>query len=223
VNLPPRILRVYQRGFNDKSLYVRYKTRNGQNIFIFVLDLGLGHRLRGHHPNRNVGGFAHRRLRRFEKFGLPGAGGASGKNVEIINAGVSGSTTASGLSRLKWQLKGNPQIVVIALGANDVLRGIDLGQSEKNLAATIILAKKQNLKVLLVGMRAPPNYGRAYDGQLAGMFRRLSEKHSVPLLPFLLEGVGGRPELNQADRIHPNEKGHKILAETVLKSLLPLL
>jgi acyl-CoA thioesterase-1 len=148
---------------------------------------------------------------------------AKGKNVEIINAGVSGSTTASGLSRLKWQLKGNPQIVVIALGANDVLRGIDLGQSEKNLAATIILAKKQNLKVLLVGMRAPPNYGRAYDGQLAGMFRRLSEKHSVPLLPFLLEGVGGRPELNQADRIHPNEKGHKILAETVLKSLLPLL
>lgn len=145
------------------------------------------------------------------------------KDVVVLNGGVSGSTTASGASRLKWHLKAQPEIVIIALGANDGLRGVKIEESRKNLTATIELARKSGLKVLLAGMKLPPNYGKEYSRDFEKMFVELSKKYSVPLIPFLLEGVGGDPSLNLEDGIHPNAQGHEKIAKTVLKHLKGLL
>jgi len=147
----------------------------------------------------------------------------AGKEVEIINGGSSGSTAASGPSRMKWYLKGKPQVLVLALGANDALRGLDLERSENSLSTTIALAKQNGMKVLLVGMKIPTNYGKHFNDGLEQVYVRLAKKHRVPLLPFLLEGVGGKPQFNLADGIHPNEAGHEIMAKLVEKHLLPLL
>ncbi len=148
---------------------------------------------------------------------------AAGKDVEIINGGSSGSTSASAPSRMKWYLKSKPQIVVLALGANDALRGFSLAGTEKNLGEAIDLAKKNGVKVLLAGIKVPTNFGKKYDDELDRIYASLSKKFSVPLLPFLLEGVGGVPKNNLADGIHPNEKGHEIVAKLVEKHLVPLL
>jgi acyl-CoA thioesterase I len=137
-------------------------------------------------------------------------------NVTVINAGISGSTTASGLSRLKWHLKTAPRVLVLALGANDGLRGLSLDSMAQNLDATIALALENNLCVILAGMEMPPNYGPEYTGQFRQTFRDLAEKHGISLIPFLLDQVGGVADMNQADGIHPNPAGHRQIAATVL-------
>lgn len=145
------------------------------------------------------------------------------KEVTIVNGSVSGSTTASASSRFKWFLRSKPDILVLALGANDGLRGLSLPESQKNLEEVILLAKAEKMKIVLAGMLMPPNYGDDYRQQFESLFKELVKKHDLVFIPFLLEGVAGVKELNQADGIHPNEKGHKILAETVYKILGPLL
>lgn len=145
--------------------------------------------------------------------------------VKIINGGISGSTSASGPGRLKWHLKSpdKAKILVLELGANDGLRGLDPQQLEKNLSTTIALAKDHQMAVLLCGMRLPPNYGQAYADQFASVFPRVAAASKASLIPFLLDGVAGNPALNLADGLHPNAEGYKIVAATVLKYLEPLL
>jgi len=148
---------------------------------------------------------------------------ASGKNWTVINAGISGSTTASGPARLKWQLKSKPDLMILALGANDGLRGLDVQATEKNLAATIEIAKKEKIPVILAGMLLPPNYGTDYRKKFEEIYLSLAKKYQLKKIPFLLEGVAGKHELNLADGIHPNEKGHQIISDLVYKSIKDLL
>lgn len=138
---------------------------------------------------------------------------------KVINGGVSGSTTASGKSRLRWFLKAKPQILVIALGANDGLRGIKVTESEKNLGEIITLAQKNNLKVILCEMHLPVNYGKEYRKDFNKMFKRVKEKFKTGFIPFLLDGVGGVKEMNIEDGIHPNVNGHKRVAKNVMNYL----
>ena len=147
------------------------------------------------------------------------------KDVEVVNNGISGSTTASAYSRLKWRLKGAtpPDILILALGANDGLRGQSVEKAEANLRKTIELAKSKNVKILLAGMQIPPNYGKTYADGFRDIFPRLAKSTDVQIIPFLLEGVAAKPELNLADGIHPNRDGYKIVAETVARHLIPLL
>lgn len=150
--------------------------------------------------------------------------GKEKSRVKVLNGGVSGSTTASGKSRLKWYLKkSSPDVLILALGANDGLRGLKLSESQKNLEEIIELAKSNNMKVLLVGMRLPPNYGQEYVKSFKEMYTNLQKKYQLPTMPFMLKDVGGVKELNIEDGIHPNEKGHEIIAENLLKSLRPLI
>jgi acyl-CoA thioesterase I len=138
-----------------------------------------------------------------------------GYSVKIFNAGISGSTTASAPSRLKWLLKSKPHIVFIALGANDGLRGVTIETTKQNLKNTIQIAKNAQVKIWLAGMKLPPNYGKTYTAQFETMFQEIAKEEDIPLLPFLLEEVAGQVTLNQPDGIHPNEKGHQIMAEVV--------
>lgn len=137
------------------------------------------------------------------------------KDITIINGGVSGSTTSDALSRLKWYLKKNPYIVFIALGANDGLRGLDLNKSKENLEEIIQYAQKSNAKVLLAGMLIPPNYGEDYSKRFKEMYEDIKNKYNLKSMPFLLDEVAGKKELNQRDGIHPNVEGHKIIAKNV--------
>lgn len=138
---------------------------------------------------------------------------------QVVNSGVSGSTTASALSRVRWMLKNKPDVVLIILGANDGLRGVKTEQSEKNLAEAIELAQKSQVKVILGGLYMPPNYGKKYTQQFKVMYSQLANKYKVYLVPFILEKVAGDPKLNQVDGIHPNEEGHKIVADTIYNSI----
>lgn len=146
-----------------------------------------------------------------------------GHIINLTNASVSGSTTASLTSRLKWQLKNKPDIILIALGANDGLRGFKIDVIKKNLSEAIELAQKNNIKVLLAGMQMPPNYGKTYTRQFKQIFPDLAKKYNVELIPFLLKEVAGDKAMNQSDGIHPNEKGHEKMAKTVLPHLKKLL
>ena len=137
------------------------------------------------------------------------------KEIKIINGGVSGSTTSDAISRLKWYLRSKPNIVFVALGANDGLRGLDLIQSQKNLEQIIDLSLKAKAKVLLAGMLIPPNYGPQYSKDFETMFLNVKEKYDLKFMPFLLKNVAGVQEFNQADGIHPNIKGHEIMANEV--------
>lgn len=150
---------------------------------------------------------------------------ADKREVKVLNGGISGSTSASGVSRLKWHLKAKlkPEVLVLALGANDGLRGLSVPEMKKNLAEVVKLAKANQIRVLLAGMMMPPNYGKAYTDAYAQAFPAVAKDEGVPLVPFLLEGVGGERAMNQPDGIHPNEAGHKLLARNVLKYLKPLL
>ena len=145
------------------------------------------------------------------------------KDIKVINAGISGSTSASAHSRLKWYLRINPTILVLALGANDGLRGLDPQAMKKNLAMTIQLALDRNIQVILAGMKIPRNYGNQYTKEFEAVYPQLAKEFKIPLIPFLLDGVATRPELNLPDGIHPNSKGHQIIAKHVLENLLPLL
>ena len=141
----------------------------------------------------------------------------------VVNAGVSGDTSAGGLRRLAWVLKGKPRVVVIALGANDGLRGLPVDQLEANLRAMVAAVRGAGSTPLLIGMRMPRNLGPAYTAAFDGLYPRLATELAVPLLPFLLDGVALDPKLNQADLIHPNAKGQQVIARKVAAWLKPLL
>lgn len=145
------------------------------------------------------------------------------KEIKVINGGSSGATSASGAKRVDWYLKAKPDIMVLALGANDGLRGLKIEQTEKNLSSVIEKAQSQGIKVVLAGMQMPTNMGETYRTAFQGMFPKLAKKYKIELIPFLLEGVGGNPKLNLPDGIHPNPKGHEQMAQVVLKYLRPLL
>lgn len=139
------------------------------------------------------------------------------KNIIVINAGVSGSTTSDGLSRLKWFLKKKPDIVFLALGANDGLRGLDLKLSQENLEEIIKYAQESNAKVLFAGMQIPPNYGPEYSQHFKEMYEEIKTKYNLKFMPFLLKEVAGKKEFNQNDGIHPNAEGHKLIAKEVFE------
>lgn len=141
--------------------------------------------------------------------------------VKAINGGVSGATTASGAKRLDWYLKAKPDVLVLALGANDGLRGLKVSESEKNLSQTIEKAQGRGIKVILVGMKMPTNYGETYRKEFEALYGKLAKKYKLKLVPFMLEGVGGDPALNLPDGIHPNAKGYEVIAKTIIKVLEP--
>lgn len=144
---------------------------------------------------------------------------AHDKKWTLINASISGSTSASGLSRLKWQLKNKPNVLLLALGSNDGLRGLPVEAMKKNLAQTIELAQKEKIRVILAGMMMPPNYGKSFTDDFKKVFPQLAAQYKIKLIPFLLDKVAGHSDLNQADGIHPNEKGHTIISDTVYQYL----
>ena len=150
---------------------------------------------------------------------------ADGKAVKVINAGLSGETSAGGLARLDWVLRQPIDIVVLELGANDGLRGLPLDQTEKNLQAIIDKMKAKNpaVKIIVAGMMVPPNMGPDYTTKFQKIFPDLAKKNKAALIPFILQDVAGNEKLNNPDGIHPNVEGHKIVAKTVLKILEPLL
>jgi len=140
---------------------------------------------------------------------------------KVVNAGLSGETSAGGLSRIDWILRQPVDIFVLELGGNDGLRGIPLAATEKNLQAIIekVKTKYPSAKIILAGMQIPPNMGRKYTTEFRELFQQLASKNNIILIPFLLEHVGGIPSLNQGDGIHPNPEGHKIVADNVWKVL----
>lgn len=146
-----------------------------------------------------------------------------GHDVKIINGGISGSTSASGLSRLKWFLKTKPNILFLALGANDGLRGQKVEKVKLNLDKIISFAKEKKLKVVLAQMLLPPNYGKEYTDSFKELYSELAKKHKIVFIPFMLKDVGGVKEHNIEDGIHPNQKGHKILSDRVVSYLEKLL
>lgn len=148
---------------------------------------------------------------------------AAGRKVEVIDAGVSGDTTAGGLARLDWALTPSPDAAIVELGANDGLRGLDPKLTYANLDAILARLKERRIKVLLAGMLAPPNLGRDYGDEFNGVFPRLAERHSVALYPFFLEGVAAEPSLNQADGLHPNAEGVEVVVRRILPEVLKLL
>jgi acyl-CoA thioesterase-1 len=156
---------------------------------------------------------------------LQGKIDADGIAATVINAGVSGDTSADGLNRIHWLLKRKIDVLVLELGGNDGLRGIPVSATKTNLQ-TIIDSLKQKYptaRVIVAGMQMPPNMGETYTKAFKELFPELAEKNHAALIPFLLEGVGGRPELNQPDHIHPTAEGHKIVADNVWRALKPIL
>ena len=146
---------------------------------------------------------------------------AAGYQYEVINAGVSGDTSAGGVSRLDWSLDGDVEVLVIELGANDGLRGLPVSQMKRNLDEIITRAKKRDITVILTGMEAPPNYGPLYTAEFRKAFRDLADDHDVIFVPFYLAGVAGNPSLNQGDGIHPNAEGSRIIAGMIWQTLEP--
>jgi len=145
------------------------------------------------------------------------------KIFKVVAAGSSGSTTASAFKRLKWHLKKKPELLVLALGGNDGLRGLKPEATKANLDKAITFAKAKKIKVVLAGMKIPMNYGEDYREAYEKTFTDLSKKHDVFLIPFLLKGVGGVKDLNLPDGIHPNEKGHRIISKTLYKHVKSIL
>jgi acyl-CoA thioesterase I len=149
---------------------------------------------------------------------------AEGYKYEVVNAGVSGDTTAGGLRRLDWALEGGDvRVLIVALGGNDGLRGLPVDEMKKNLTAIITRAREQHVVVILAGMEAPPNYGQEYATAFRSAFREIAARERVLVIPFLLDKVAGQSQLNQGDGIHPNEQGTRIVAETFWSVLRPLL
>ncbi len=142
-------------------------------------------------------------------------------NVKVINGGVSGSTSASAYSRLKWFVRLNPDIVILALGGNDGLRGLSLIHMKKNLSKAIELAQSEKIQILIAGMQMPLNYGKVYTESFRKVFFELAKEYKIPIIPFLLKDVGGVSNFNLPDGIHPNPEGHQIIAKTVLKYIEP--
>ena len=146
-----------------------------------------------------------------------------GFQYRVVNAGVSGDTSAGGLRRVDWVLRLRPEIVIVALGANDGLRGQPPDALRDNLARIVERARAGGARVLLAGMRVPPNYGDEYTRTFAAVYPSVARATGVPLAPFLLEGVAGNPRLNQPDGIHPTAEGQRVMAERLWPYLKPLL
>ncbi|MBO3699629.1 arylesterase [Roseivirga sp. E12] len=140
---------------------------------------------------------------------------------QVINAGLSGETSAGGLSRIDWILKTKPDIFILELGGNDGLRGLSLDETEKNLTTMIQKVRGRNPEVVVfvAGMQIPPNLGQEYTERFRTLFSKVAKANKTELIPFLLENVGGEPELNLPDGIHPNVEGHQIVATTVWQNL----
>lgn len=148
---------------------------------------------------------------------------SEGFRYDVVNAGVSGDTSAGGLSRLDWSIEGDVAVLVLELGANDGLRGLPVAQLRRNLAEIITRAKQRGITVVLTGMEAPPNYGAAYTAEFRQTYRDLADEHDVVFVPFFLEGVAGIASLNNSDGIHPNAEGAAIIAQRLWGVLEPLL
>jgi acyl-CoA thioesterase-1 len=145
-----------------------------------------------------------------------------GLNYEVVNAGVSGDTSAGGLSRLDWALSGDVRILIVALGGNDALRGLPTAELKQNLSTIIERAQARHITVILAGMEAPPNFGRDYIVAFHKVYPALAQKYHVALVPFLLQGVAGIDRLNQRDGIHPTAEGARIVADNVWAALKPI-
>lgn len=148
-----------------------------------------------------------------------------GYDYKVVNAGLSGETTASGKNRINWVLKQNVDIFILELGANDGLRGIPLTETRQNLQDIIdtVKSKNPNTSIILAGMQIPPNMGQDYTSQFRNIFPKLAQKNDIALIPFLLEGVAGNPDLNQSDGIHPTAEGYEIVSDNVWKVLKNIL
>jgi acyl-CoA thioesterase I len=146
-----------------------------------------------------------------------------GYPYRVVNAGVSGDTSAGALRRVDWVLRTKPDVVIVALGANDGLRGLPVEALRDNLEAIVSRLRGGGARVLLAGMRVPPNYGDDYTRAFAAVFPAVAKRTGVPLAPFLLEGVAGDPRLNQPDGIHPTAEGQRVMAERLWPHLRPLL
>lgn len=148
---------------------------------------------------------------------------AEGHDVRVIDGGVSGDTTAGGLARLDWMLAEEPDAVIVVLGGNDTLRGLEPEQTHANLDAILTRLEEEGVAVLLAGMRAPPNMGSEYTEEFDAVYPRLAREHAVVFYPFFLDGVAARPELNQSDGIHPNARGVEVIVERLLPHVKELL
>lgn len=142
---------------------------------------------------------------------------------QVVNGGSSGSTSASGVRRLKWYAKSQPDMVLLALGSNDGLRGVKVEETRKNVEAALAFCREKNWQVVLAGLKVPPNYGAEYAGAFERLYADLAAKYKAPMVGFLLEGVAGEAEMNQADGIHPNEKGHQRIADNLFRFFQPML
>lgn len=147
----------------------------------------------------------------------------SGYDVRVINGGVSGDTTAGGLARLDWLMQERPDLVIVELGANDALRGLDPAMTRRNLDAIVTGIKKQGARVLLAGMLAPPNMGPEYGKEFNSIYDDLARDHNIVLYPFFLEGVAGEPALNLDDGMHPNARGVAEIVERMLPTVVKAL
>jgi acyl-CoA thioesterase-1 len=148
---------------------------------------------------------------------------AEGFSYRVVNAGVSGDTTAGGLRRVDWVLRSRPEIVIVALGANDGLRGQDTRNMEENLQQIVDRVQAAGVRVLLAGMRMPPNYGATYTRDFAAVFPAVAKRTGARLMPFLLDGVAANAALNQTDGIHPTPAGYRVIADRIWPFLAPLL
>ncbi len=150
---------------------------------------------------------------------------SAGLNYTVVNAGLSGETTAGGKSRINWVMRQPVAVFVLELGGNDGLRGLPLSATRQNLQAIMDTVRKKSPEatIVLAGMQIPPNMGTTYTKEFRELFKELADKNKAVLIPFLLEGVGGIPKLNQPDGIHPTPEGHKLVANTVWKVLKPIL
>jgi acyl-CoA thioesterase-1 len=148
---------------------------------------------------------------------------ADGYAYRVVNAGASGDTTAGGLRRVDWALKNRPDIVIVALGANDALRGQDLASVRANLDAIVARFQKAGARVLLAGMEVPPNYGARYAADFRRLYAEVARKRGAAFMPFLLDGVAGDPQLNLPDGIHPTAEGYRIVVEHLWPHVEPML
>lgn len=169
----------------------------------------------GYGLDNTADAFPNRIGARIDSLGLP---------YRVVNAGLSGETTAGGRSRIGWILRQPADIFILELGGNDGLRGIPLASSRANLQAIIDTVRLKNpaTKIVIAGMQIPPNLGQAYTTEFRGIFKELATKNKAVLIPFLLENVGGISKLNQPDGIHPNVQGHRIVTENVWKIISPM-
>ena len=148
---------------------------------------------------------------------------AAGFRYRVINAGVSGDTTAGGLRRVPWILNGRPSIVILELGGNDGLRGLSLEETKRNLERIIEQLQQASVAVVLAGMKLPPNYGTEYTKAFEAMYPALARQYRLKLIPFFLDGIAGSAEFNQADGIHPTAEGYRVIVEKLFDQVTPLL